>query len=41
VAAPESTLKVFLISLVVGSLILVPSLWLLYHTFTTREVGGE
>jgi cytochrome d ubiquinol oxidase subunit II len=41
VAAPESTLKVFLISLVVGSLVLVPSLWLLYYTFTTREVGGE
>jgi cytochrome bd ubiquinol oxidase subunit II len=40
-SAPEGVLGIFLISLAVGSLILVPSLWLLYRTFTTSEVGKE
>jgi cytochrome d ubiquinol oxidase subunit II len=41
VSAPEGVLGIFLISLAIGSLILAPSLWLLYHTFTTSKAGGE
>ena len=41
-AAPSITVKSFLIALPIGSLILLPSLWLLYNTFS-REVfvAGE
>jgi cytochrome bd ubiquinol oxidase subunit II len=41
VAAGAATLRAFLISLVIGALILIPSLVLLYRTFSRETVGSE
>jgi cytochrome d ubiquinol oxidase subunit II len=41
VAAGAATLRAFLISLAIGALILIPSLVLLYRTFSLETVGSE
>ncbi len=36
-SSPPTTMEQFLVSAIIGMLILIPSLWLLYHVFETRS----
>jgi cytochrome bd ubiquinol oxidase subunit II len=37
-ASPPSTLWAFLVSATVGMLVLIPSLWFLFHVFNAQDI---